>query len=369
MSAPLAFAGLAALAYTCSPMCDPHGADWRVWPTALFLQNSTMQCAPREAFTMISFDGAVLVRSNLGGQGGRCTTTAACEEVTTAATPTEIFFRSVGVVPGGGGSAKFDLRITNESQCTRAASICVASSRARACDARCSPQASGAAAHPPLLVADTGACARAVCTVQTARGTPTKTASNGSRASRAATIRQRRSTSLASSTCSRRATRSCGRTTRIGMNTTRSFRCALPLRVPHSACRITRGDPMPPSLYQPQRCAALACSPPCPRADRSPPCPRADRSPSSSDARAGACAQLRYEMLHPNTGALMPNIGRYFYARPNIPPLVMWHSHAASIGHVPPSFGGMWQVFSDVLRLRHHRRRRGCHQPRAVYRS
>ena len=45
------------------------GAQWGEWNAT---QLVGAVCTPIEAFTAINFDGAVLVRSNLGGQGGRC---------------------------------------------------------------------------------------------------------------------------------------------------------------------------------------------------------------------------------------------------------------------------------------------------------
>jgi hypothetical protein len=37
-------------------------------------------CVPRDSFIPLSFDDARLVRSNLGGQGGRCSQPARCDE-------------------------------------------------------------------------------------------------------------------------------------------------------------------------------------------------------------------------------------------------------------------------------------------------
>ena len=37
-------------------------------------------CTPEDSFVHIDFNNAELVRSNLGGQGGRCSSTAVCTE-------------------------------------------------------------------------------------------------------------------------------------------------------------------------------------------------------------------------------------------------------------------------------------------------
>ena len=82
-------------------------------------------CTPTRAHTWIEFDGAELVRSNLGGQGGRCDTNSpvydgefasasqCVDGARTPSTPPEVYIRNVGTAPSG---ARIDLRITNESE-------------------------------------------------------------------------------------------------------------------------------------------------------------------------------------------------------------------------------------------------------------
>ena len=55
------------------------------------------------------------MRSNLGGQGGRCTVLGACDELQTSTTPHEIYLTGVGVDPADGLSV--DLRIVNTTEC------------------------------------------------------------------------------------------------------------------------------------------------------------------------------------------------------------------------------------------------------------
>lgn len=64
----------------------------------------------------LSFDNASLVRSNLGGHGGRCALESQCEEAQTAETPPEIYIRNVGSVRTTARLGVIDLRITNESE-------------------------------------------------------------------------------------------------------------------------------------------------------------------------------------------------------------------------------------------------------------
>ena len=73
---------------------------------------SLAACQPADSFTTISFAGATLVRSNIGGQGGRCVTPGLCAENETASTPHEIFIRDVGQFMG----QSIGLRITNETE-------------------------------------------------------------------------------------------------------------------------------------------------------------------------------------------------------------------------------------------------------------
>ena len=51
--------------------------------------------------------------SNLGGQGGPCTTAGVCDEMQTADTPHEIYVRNVATSPTGD---RIDLRITNATE-------------------------------------------------------------------------------------------------------------------------------------------------------------------------------------------------------------------------------------------------------------
>ena len=55
-----------------------------------------ISCTPSESFVPVSFSGATLVRSNLGGLGGRCVSVGACEEIQDATTPHEIYIRGIG---------------------------------------------------------------------------------------------------------------------------------------------------------------------------------------------------------------------------------------------------------------------------------
>ena len=70
-------------------------------------------CVPRESFIPLAFPTARLVRSNLGGAGGRCTSYDECDELQTASTPHEIYFSNVAEDDAG---VQVDLRITNESE-------------------------------------------------------------------------------------------------------------------------------------------------------------------------------------------------------------------------------------------------------------
>ena len=105
------------------------GTDWASFTSAQV--SGGIPCTPANSFTHLNFDGASLVRSNLGGQGGRCYSrpmadppvdwTDLCEEqcdITNGpcTSPQEIYIRNVGTAPG---SVTMDLRITNESECAR----------------------------------------------------------------------------------------------------------------------------------------------------------------------------------------------------------------------------------------------------------
>ena len=74
---------------------------------------SAVACMERDSFTPVGFDIATLVRSNLGGMGGRCTTEGLCVEPQTASTPHEIYYQTVGVTRSG---EPIDMRITNQSE-------------------------------------------------------------------------------------------------------------------------------------------------------------------------------------------------------------------------------------------------------------
>ena len=73
-------------------------------------------CTTRSSFTDIDFAAATLVRSNLGGLGGRCTVAGACAELLADDTPHEIFYRDVGRLSGEGGGTPFALRVTNTTE-------------------------------------------------------------------------------------------------------------------------------------------------------------------------------------------------------------------------------------------------------------
>lgn len=76
-------------------------------------QSTPPACIGTDTFVAINLDGAALVRSNLGGQGGRCSLLGECDEVQSATTLHEIYIRDVGV---SGDDTAIDLRITNQSE-------------------------------------------------------------------------------------------------------------------------------------------------------------------------------------------------------------------------------------------------------------
>ena len=100
---------------------------WRQWSTAELLG---LPCTPPEAFTALSFDNAMMVQSNLGGQGGRCTDvtfsdgsfvswTSLCDDQEPAVnTPANmhLLFRNLGKLPSG---EQINLRVTNETEYSR----------------------------------------------------------------------------------------------------------------------------------------------------------------------------------------------------------------------------------------------------------
>lgn len=73
-----------------------------------------VRCAVPGSFTNLDLQYATMIRSNLGGQGGRCSKWNRCEEPETAETPHEIRIADVGVHRLNGKA--IDLRITNESE-------------------------------------------------------------------------------------------------------------------------------------------------------------------------------------------------------------------------------------------------------------
>ena len=64
-------------------------------------------------FTHLNFENAFMVRSNLGGQGGKCTTVGVCDELQSASTPHEMYIRNVATGPNG---ERIDLRVTNATE-------------------------------------------------------------------------------------------------------------------------------------------------------------------------------------------------------------------------------------------------------------
>lgn len=94
-------------------MPRPASGRPRAFTVLLTLQGIQATCVPRGSFTPLDFPSSTLVRSNLGGQGGKCTSTAICDEVTNSGTPHEVYIRNVATSPAG---ASVDLRITNASE-------------------------------------------------------------------------------------------------------------------------------------------------------------------------------------------------------------------------------------------------------------
>ena len=106
------------------------GLHWNDYPSELFFPGSGLECTPYDAFTHIVFDNARLVRSNLGGQGGKCkdrtdsgntiTWDQQCDEhcdLENGICPNpapELYVANAGVGPTG---EIFDIRIRNESEC------------------------------------------------------------------------------------------------------------------------------------------------------------------------------------------------------------------------------------------------------------
>lgn len=95
-----------------------YGSNWASYAAA-----DLVTCAPADSFTAITFDNAMVVRSNLGHQGGRCrdvtwdgvfsSWTAACDEPQSVGMAPEVLIRDIGRGPG---NVRIDLRITNETE-------------------------------------------------------------------------------------------------------------------------------------------------------------------------------------------------------------------------------------------------------------
>lgn len=88
-----------------------------------FLVPVDAPCIPGSSFTGIRFDDAVLVRSNLGGLGGRCDDASLCVEPQTVSQANglrEVRIQDVGLADidgrGEGYQTPIDLRIRNESE-------------------------------------------------------------------------------------------------------------------------------------------------------------------------------------------------------------------------------------------------------------
>jgi hypothetical protein len=62
----------------------------------LLLPAIQSSCDVDSGSLQINFHNATLVRSNLGGVGGRCSIAGACEEQQTASTPHEIYISQLG---------------------------------------------------------------------------------------------------------------------------------------------------------------------------------------------------------------------------------------------------------------------------------
>ena len=95
------------------------GLHWDDYNNNIFNAGSGIACTPPNSFTHIDFTRATLVRSNLGGLGGRCGTPGLCIESNSPLR--EIYIRDVGYDSSAGTAyQRFDMRITNETECTHA---------------------------------------------------------------------------------------------------------------------------------------------------------------------------------------------------------------------------------------------------------
>ena len=77
------------------------------------------ECNNPGDYIMLDFNTS-LVRSNLGGQGGRCTELGACDELQTTSTPHELYFRDIAIsydkLTGSASKLGIDLRVTNTTE-------------------------------------------------------------------------------------------------------------------------------------------------------------------------------------------------------------------------------------------------------------
>jgi len=85
----------------------------QAWALLLGLARANAACVPPDSFTPLDLTGARVVRSNIGGLGGECTSVGACDEIQTASTPHEMYLRNVARSPSG---QQVDLRITNATE-------------------------------------------------------------------------------------------------------------------------------------------------------------------------------------------------------------------------------------------------------------
>ena len=90
------------------------GSGRRLKATDAEHSNSTAYpCTEAASFVALEFDNATLVRSNLGGKGGRCTAPGSCKELEGPSTPHDVFYEGLGYT---NERAPVSLRVTNESE-------------------------------------------------------------------------------------------------------------------------------------------------------------------------------------------------------------------------------------------------------------
>ena len=88
----------------------------------LLLPAAALAACDTRGGAQIDFSGARLVRSNLGGLGGRCAEPDECAETQTATTPRELYFSNVLSLVDPLASTftartdAVDLRVTNQSE-------------------------------------------------------------------------------------------------------------------------------------------------------------------------------------------------------------------------------------------------------------